>query len=332
MKKQLLFISLFTLLASFSSAQLKVTTQGLVGIGTSTPDTNYKTTIQGSGLTIKDSQTPSNSVNIMTFTPYTGGNASIYITDISPSTGCNTSYIGYQKPWKSGYFTNLQAQSLTCTGTFYNYSDIQLKKNIKPLNHSFDVFSRLNPISFNYLDSFNTNNSKTLKFTNDSSLTLGFIAQEVQKLYPQLVAKDQQTGLLRIKTLEFIPILVKALQTQQSEIDALSELIKKTNSGLQKVKTNTTEIDLFDGTVLHQNYPNPFNSTTSISMYLPNSINNAAIYIYNMSGAQIKSYKITERGKTCITINSSEFEAGMYHYALIVDGKVIENKQMILTK
>ena len=51
-----------------------------------------------------------------------------------------------------------------------------------------------------------------------------------------------------------------------------------------------------------------------------------------MNGGQLKSISIPERGKGNVTIQGSEFSAGMYLYALIADGKVIDTKRMILTK
>lgn len=51
-----------------------------------------------------------------------------------------------------------------------------------------------------------------------------------------------------------------------------------------------------------------------------------------MNGVQLKSYPITERGKGNVIIQGSELIAGMYLYALIADGEVIDTKRMILTK
>ena len=84
--------------------------------------------------------------------------------------------------------------------------------------------------------------------------------------------------------------------------------------------------------VLDQNAPNPFNTSTTIGFYLPATITNASIYVYDMNGVQLKTFPIAERGKGNVTIQGSEFSAGMYLYAMIVDGKVIDTKRMILTK
>jgi len=95
---------------------------------------------------------------------------------------------------------------------------------------------------------------------------------------------------------------------------------------------NPSETDVLTYPVLDQNIPNPFNTSTTIGYYLPTTITNASIYVYDMNGVQLKSYSITEKGKGTVTIQGSEFNAGMYLYALIADGKVIDTKRMILTK
>jgi hypothetical protein len=83
---------------------------------------------------------------------------------------------------------------------------------------------------------------------------------------------------------------------------------------------------------LDQNFPNPFNQSTQIGYYLPEATRTANLYIYNMNGLQIKSIPIQNRGKGSVTINGSELRSGMYIYTLIVDGREIDTKRMILTQ
>ena len=51
-----------------------------------------------------------------------------------------------------------------------------------------------------------------------------------------------------------------------------------------------------------------------------------------MNGNQLKHYPLSSRGNNTLIIKGSELSAGMYLYALITDGKVIDTKRMILTK
>ena len=86
---------------------------------------------------------------------------------------------------------------------------------------------------------------------------------------------------------------------------------------------------------LKQNYPNPFNPTTIINYEF--SIMNyktAEIVVYNAMGQNIWS-----SGNLPFTIHhsplifdGSKFNSGIYYYSLIVDGKKMDTKSMILIK
>jgi hypothetical protein len=54
--------------------------------------------------------------------------------------------------------------------------------------------------------------------------------------------------------------------------------------------------------------------------------------IYNLEGKQIKNIQVSDHGDVSVKISGNELSAGMYLYALIVDGKVVDTKRMILTK
>lgn len=82
---------------------------------------------------------------------------------------------------------------------------------------------------------------------------------------------------------------------------------------------------------LYQNAPNPFTGETVIRYDLPETVSQAAIYIYDMQGKQIKSLEASP-SEGSVTLQGSDLPAGMYIYALIADGREIDSKRMILTK
>jgi hypothetical protein len=161
----------------------------------------------------------------------------------------------------------------------------------------------------------------------------GLIAQELQVINPDLVYQDAE-GYLAVNYTGIIPMLIQSIKELKAEIETLT----KNNNSSAPAKAGTIltsvvpETEVLSYPILEQNIPNPFNVTTSIGYYLPTSVTNATIYVYDMNGGQLKSYIITDRGKGSVTIQGSEFIAGMYLYALIADGKVIDTKRMILTK
>ena len=96
-------------------------------------------------------------------------------------------------------------------------------------------------------------------------------------------------------------------------------------------KSQKTEIEITTAT-LYQNVPNPFNKETFISYVVPTEAQNAIIYLYNMSGVQLNKYDINTMGEGSITISANELYAGTYLYSLVVDGRLIDTKQMIITE
>lgn len=157
----------------------------------------------------------------------------------------------------------------------------------------------------------------------------GLIAQELQEIYPNLVTEGQD-GYLAINYTEIIPLLIRSVQELKSEVNTL----RGGNVPMQKAQARTTDVMGIEAvvTTLYQNTPNPFTESTLIQCDVAEDVVKADLYIYDMNGKQITAYPISNRGATSITIEGRSLEAGMYLYALIADGQVIDTKRMILTK
>jgi hypothetical protein len=46
----------------------------------------------------------------------------------------------------------------------------------------------------------------------------------------------------------------------------------------------------------------------------------------------LQQYNVNGKGKQTVTIDGNGFEPGMYLYVLVIDGKEVDTKRMILTK
>ena len=88
---------------------------------------------------------------------------------------------------------------------------------------------------------------------------------------------------------------------------------------------------------LKQNYPNPFNPVTRINYHLPvetmnaSSLQSASIVVYNASGQSVWATKIST-SQNFVEFDGSKLNSGVYYYSLMIDGKQISTKKMILTK
>jgi len=87
---------------------------------------------------------------------------------------------------------------------------------------------------------------------------------------------------------------------------------------------------------LEQNYPNPFNPATKINYEL--RITNyelAEIVVYNSAGQHVWSSQLSAHSSQLtgsVLFNGSAFNSGVYYYSLIVDGKRLSTKSMVLIK
>lgn len=86
-------------------------------------------------------------------------------------------------------------------------SDISLKKNVLTLESSLKKVLALNPVTFNWRSE-----------EDDAATHLGFIAQEVEELFPALVSTNEG-GLKSLAYGNFTPILAKAVQELFAEVE-----------------------------------------------------------------------------------------------------------------
>ena len=158
-----------------------------------------------------------------------------------------------------------------------------------------------------------------------SSVNYGLDAEQLKAAFPKLVKQDAQ-GNYSINYIELIPLLVKGFNEMASE---LAELKEELNSNTNPTGIERTVPDV-DMVKMDQNKPNPFSESTVIGLNIPEKAQKAVIYIYDMSGKQIKSINVENRGNTSITVYASDLNEGMYIYSLVVDGKVCVTRKMIV--
>ncbi len=221
-------------------------------------------------------------------------------------------------------YYELDVNGIVRANTFTYNSDKRFKKNIKDLGGSLEKINALSGVSYQ----FNQNQHPDAKFS--SREQIGFIAQDVQKVLPELVYEDGE-GYLSVDYISVIPVLVEAIKEQQKLIEAQNSKLDalQTSSNL---KVGQEELVLPQKLTLKQNKPNPFNEQTEISFYVPEHIKDATLYIYNMNGEQLEKLSIEQRGAGSISISAGQLNAGIYLYTLIADGQEVGVKKMILTR
>lgn len=154
----------------------------------------------------------------------------------------------------------------------------------------------------------------------------GVDAEEMQKLYPDLV-QEGQDGYLYVNYSELVPLLIRSIQVLKQELDEV-----KTKSNARR--SSTTGIDpsiASSGNILYQNTPNPFKEQTVIRFKLAEDAKDASICIFDMTGKTLKKLPISS-GMDNVSVGGYELGEGLFLYSLVVNGQEIDTKKMVISK
>ena len=257
------------------------------------------------------------------------------ISNIVPQ--INGKYAGY-------FYGDTYVTGTLTAGQITTLSDARYKSNIQQINATaLAKIAALNPVQYTMLsgeaialantEPTDTISTMTMNTSNEdlskaNQIHYGLLAQEVKELYPELVHEDA-AGVMSINYIELIPILIQAVQELSEQVSVLSGSSSAARKQAPKLQASNTETIV---ATLYQNAPNPFTEETVISYVVPTEAKQASIYIYNMLGEQLSKYDINAFGESNITISANELYAGTFLYSLVVDSKLIDTKQMIITQ
>jgi hypothetical protein len=124
---------------------------------------------------------------------------------------------------------SLRANIDRVTGVYSALSDRKMKKNIMEMRGVLGSVMKLPAYTYHYFDSENTDRR-----------ALGFMAQDVQPFFPELVYqrydRDISKPLLTMDYSGFGVIAIKAIQEQQKIIESQQEKINNLEVEIQKIK------------------------------------------------------------------------------------------------
>jgi len=100
-------------------------------------------------------------------------------------------------------------------GDLTEISDARYKKNIVSLEGAINKVKQLRGVTYNWIDEHKGKGEE-----------IGFIAQELEKVFPQLVHTNKD-GYKSVAYSHVIPVLVEAIKEQQQQIDELKKMVEQ---------------------------------------------------------------------------------------------------------
>jgi hypothetical protein len=261
--------------------------------------------------------------------------------------------------WAADLHGNVYVDGTITSAGNPGWSDINLKENIDTIANALDSIKLLIPTQY----TFKAQNAGNIHF--DDKRHFGFIAQEVETVYPNLVSTTytgpelDSIGTIShasvpFKALDYTSIIalaVKAIQELDQKVTTQDSLITALNNQLQSCCSFNNErtapnqsqhqgqvtfqldVHLNNSTVVYlgQNAPNPFIEHTVINFVVPTEAKQVEMQFFDADGKQIQNISINQRGEGLLNVYGENLSAGTYTYVLVIDGKVMSSKRMMKT-
>lgn len=316
-------------------------TKGLVGIGTASPTAQLHTTstlrfenlpftrtatyvlgTDGNG-NVRRFTNNFNGVTLQCLLPF-GQTATNRLTKVLSNGNLTCSQV-FDNGTNVGIGTVTPTYKLSVNGPVHSManifiSDRKFKKNIEAIEKPLETVLQLNGKKYDW----RVNEFEKYNFTDRKQI--GFIAQEVREVIPEIVHVDKD-GEHSMNYTAMIPLLVEAIKEQQNQIILLENKL----SDIEQLSSTDEGLRLGDITSFSTNYPNPFSTSTTVDYYILKTVNTAKIIIYDSSGTTINTFDLKDRGiKSQLVINKNSLKSGIYFYTLIADNVVIGTKKMLV--
>jgi len=254
---------------------------------------------------------------------------------VGPDFGCGSLLAFYSVASTTSYTIYGSANAV---GGMWMASDRKLKRNIKPIRSAIETVQQLSGVTYNY----NTDVRPELRLSDE--LQYGFIAQEVEKVIPELVRPaitptGEEDDYVVMNYDGIIPVLTEAIKEQQEIIDDQQAVINRLLERLNDVESkldirdneapNQTPSGPFGEIKLNQNRPNPADGMTIIDYTIPAEIAQAQLVIFDVTGAEVNRFEVRS-GFGSVEINAGELAAGTYIYTIEVEGQSVARRKMVI--
>lgn len=211
----------------------------------------------------------------------------------------------------------LKVNGVAWTTGYYASSDQKFKKDIKPIENALEKVQQIEGKTY----AWNTESNKEMNFDNGGHS--GFIAQELEKVLPHLVATDEK-GNKAVNYIELMPYLVEAIKDQQTQINDLKSQMA------ENFKTQNQDLIELTNTKIINVSPNPSSDMITVSFNVEKSVELAKLQVHDLNGNVISSLNINDRDNNITrTLQKDNFGKGIYVVSLVINGKSIDTKKIV---
>lgn len=131
--------------------------------------------------------------------------------------------------WTNSFWVKTDG-SAWLAGTLTQASDARLKKNIRPLDNSLEKILRLEGVTYNWVDP-----------RKPSSTQVGLIAQEVEKVYPEIVANNED-GYKSVAYQNLVAPMINAIKELYVKVVTLFDRTEKQSRQIASLEAENAKL------------------------------------------------------------------------------------------
>lgn len=225
----------------------------------------------------------------------------------------------------------LEVAGNICSNNLMFNSDRRYKRDIRPLEDPLGILHQLRGVAYQ----FDREAYPQLHFS--AGPQYGLIAQEVEQVLPELVM-TRKNGYKAVEYVQLIPLLIEGAKAQQAEIEdlktELSELKAMVAQLPASAKVPVQEVSFApsrQSVYLGQNQPNPFDASSTIAYFIPHGAGTAQMEFRDLQGTRLHT-ELLHSGDGLVRVHAEGLSAGVYIYTIVIDGKVVESKRMVVNR
>ncbi len=148
-------------------------------------------------------------------------------------TGVQSGYLNFYRHsnvQSNNWGGTLRARIHRDSGEYLTSSDERLKSDINPLSGVLESVLELQPSSYRFREA-----------NSDGRRSLGFMAQQVESLFPDLVVRDEEYDYLGLNYAHFSVLAIQAVREQQEIIDTQADEIAQLRAELDEIRAETAD-------------------------------------------------------------------------------------------
>jgi len=148
--------------------------------------------------------------------------------------------------------------------------------------------------------------------------------ERISTLGPQSSALEQRLEALQQENQQ----IKQENQRLRQQLEQVMERLALVEAQLQQGGSTAGE-----NAWLGQSIPNPTDGTTVIPYYVPAASLAAELVVWNSAGAEVVRQPLPLRGQPGqVRLEMQQFASGVYQYGLVVDGRLVAQRQMVVAR